>query len=97
MIPEAIRKSKVVVFLQSENSVKSREISQEISFAFAAGKTIIPFKLDQAQLEGDMEYDLHGVQYIDATVPTMEQRIDDLAKFISEAISKSPISHSENA
>lgn len=87
-ISEAIQEAKVVVFLQSEHSVISREIPREIGIALDADKTIIPFKLDQAQLQGDMVYDLQGVQYIDATVPTPEQRIDDLAKSISKATNK---------
>lgn len=56
--------------------------------AFDADKTIIPFKLDSAQPQGDLRYDLYGVEYIDATVPTKEQRIYELAKAISKAIGK---------
>lgn len=96
LIPDAIRESNVVVFLQSEDAVESKEIPKEIGIAFDADKTIIPFKLDQAQLKGDMEYDLYGVEYIDATIPTMEQRIHDLAKSISKAINKPLLTDSEN-
>lgn len=56
--------------------------------AFDADKTIIPFKLDSAQPQGDLRYDLYGVEYIDATVPTKKQRIYELAKAISKAIGK---------
>lgn len=94
-IREAIWEAKVVVFLQSEHSVISKEIPREIGIALDADKTIIPFKLDQAQLRGDMVYDLQGVQYIDATVPTPEQRIDDLARSISKAINKPLITDAE--
>lgn len=88
MIPQAIRESRAVIFIQSEEALASREIPKEIGIAFDANKTIIPFKLDKAQPEGDLEYDLYGVEYIDATVPTREQRIHELAKAISKSIGK---------
>lgn len=88
LIPRAIDEARAVVFVQSENALLSKEIPKEIGLAFDADKTIIPFKLDKAQPQGDLRYDLYGVEYIDATVPTKEQRIYELAKAISKAIGK---------
>lgn len=88
LIPQAIDEARVVVFIQSQNALLSKEIPKEIGMAFDADKTIIPFKLDQAQPEGDLRYDLYGVEYIDATIPTKEQRIYELARAISKAIGK---------
>lgn len=88
LIPRAIDEARAVVFIQSENALASKEIPKEIGMAFDADKTIIPFKLDQAQPQGDLRYDLYGVEYIDATIPTKEQRIFELAKAISSAIGK---------
>lgn len=88
LIPRAIDESRAVVFIQSENALSSREIPKEIGMAFDADKTIIPFKIDQAQPCGDLRYDLYGLEYIDATIPTREQRIHELAKAISKAIGK---------
>ncbi len=90
LIPEAIRASKLVVFVQSETALGSKEIPKEIGIAFDEDKIIIPFKIDQSILkgQGDLEYDLYGVEYIDATVPTMEQRIEELAIAIGKSIGK---------
>ncbi len=88
LIPDAIDGARAVVFIQSEKALASREIPKEIGMAFDADKVIIPFKLDQAQPQGDLRYDLYGVEYIDATVPTKEQRIYELAKAVSKAIAK---------
>jgi len=88
LIPEAIDAAQVVVFIQSSHAVESKEIPKEIGMAFDADKTIIPFRVDDAKLTGKLRYDLYGVEYIDATVPTMEQRIFELAKSISKAIGK---------
>lgn len=86
LIPEAIDNAKVVVFLQSLSSVESKEIPKEIGMAFDADKTIIPFKVDDAKLTGDLRYDLYGVEYIDATVPTFDERVDELAKAIKKVL-----------
>ena len=89
LIPDAIRAADAVVFIQSESSLVSREIPKEIGIAFDEGKTIIPFRLDNSSLKGvEIEYDLYGTQYIDGTVPTMEDRIRDLARSISRARGK---------
>lgn len=88
LIPDAIRSAKVIVFLQSEDAVASKEIPKEIGLAFDSDKTIIPFRIDQAPLQGDLEYDLYGIEYIDGTIPTQEQRIHELACAIAKAIGK---------
>ena len=88
LIPDAIRAAKVVVFLQSEDAVASKEIPKEIGLAFDSDKTIIPFRIDQAPLQGDLEYDLYGIEYIDGTIPTQEQRIHELACAIAKATGK---------
>lgn len=90
IIPDAIRSAGVVVFIQSENSLRSEQIPKEIDIACDAGKTIIPFKLDNSSLRGmKLEYDLLTTNYIDGTVPTMEERIRDLAVSVSAALGKS--------
>ncbi len=96
LIPQAIDEARVVVFIQSESALASREIPKEIGMAFDANKTIIPFKLDMAQPQGDLRYDLYGVEYIDATVPTWEQRVYELAQAVSKAIGK-PLANEQSA
>lgn len=88
LILEAIDAAKVVVFIQSENSLASKEIPREIGNALDADKTIIPFRIDSAQPHGDLRYDLYGVEYIDATVPSFDDRVADLARSIIKVLGK---------
>jgi len=97
LIPEAIDACRAVVFIQSSDAVASKEIPKEIGIAFDAEKTIIPFRIDDSKLTGKLRYDLYGVEYIDATVPTMEERIDDLANSISKAIGKPLLTESAHS
>jgi len=96
LIANAITDSKVVVFLQSENSVKSKEVMTEISFAVSDDKIIIPFKLDQSQLSGTILYYLAGVEYIDATVSSLDRSIQYLAHAICKCLGKPILSDKNN-
>ena len=87
-IEDAIVNSHVVVFIQSKNAVESDQIPKEIGIALEEERKIIPFKIDSAKLKGGLRYDLMGVEYIDATIPTKEQRIFELAKSISDVIGR---------
>lgn len=89
IIPGVIRDSKVFILIQSENALKSKEIPSEILVARNARKTIIPFVIDNVDVEdSEIEYFLLPLQYIDATVPTLEKRIDELSQSIYSVISQ---------
>lgn len=88
-IVDAIKSSSIFLFIQSKHSVVSEEVPKEVSLALAKRKTIIPFVIDECDLEGDLEYDLLTVQRVDATKPTLEDRVEDLARQIYTALGRS--------
>lgn len=89
LIPQAIRDSGVVVFIQSKNAIRSKEIPKEIGLAFDEDIDIIPYKIDTASLKGaEIEYDLYGINFIDGTVPTFDQRMEDLVVAVRKALSE---------
>lgn len=85
-IVDAIESSKVFVLLQSSASVSSEQVPNEVAIALDYGKTVIPFVIDDSRLSGDLYYDLVRVQRVDATMPPIEERIEELAKNIKSAI-----------
>lgn len=87
-IVEAITKSKLVVVIQSENSIASKEVPKEVAVALEKNKPVIPFVLDDAELSGDLEYDLIGIHRVDGRKPTLDERIEDLAMQIYGMINK---------
>lgn len=89
MIVDAIKSSSLFLFIQSKHSVVSEEVPKEVSIALAKHKTIIPFVIDECDLEGDLEYDLLTVQRVDGTKPTLEDRVEDLARQIYTALGRS--------
>ncbi len=88
VIVDAIEVSKIVLFIQSENSISSDQVPKEIAVALDHGKTVIPFVIDEAELIGDLEYDLLAVHRVDATRPTMDERIEELSRQIYAVIDK---------
>ena len=88
-IVDAIKNTSIVLMIQSENSLASREVPKEVALALDNQKPVIPFVLDDAELCGDLEYDLIGIQRVDARKPTLNERIDELASQIYSVIGKS--------
>ncbi len=88
VIVDAIESSKLVLFIQSEHSIASKEVPKEIAISLDNGKTVIPFVIDEAELVGDLEYDLLAVHRVDATKPTMDERIEELSRQIYAVIDK---------
>ncbi len=66
-IVKAIKSSKIVLFLSSENSNKSSHVAKEIGIADKYNKVIIPVRLDMSAYNPKMDYDLSGIDAIDFT------------------------------
>lgn len=75
----AIENSKAFVIIVSENSIGSREVAKEIALATRVSDYIFPFRIDEAELNGRMNYHLSAFHWIDAVSPPMEKRLNELA------------------
>ena len=73
------------------DSVQSTEVPKEIGLALSFGKTVIPFRLDKTEYNGKLLYDLNDTNYIDATIPTFDERIRDLAYAVRSEKQRQPI------
>lgn len=58
VIVDAIKRFKVLLFMSSENSNKSRNVVSEVSIAMKYGKKIIPVRLDMSPYSESIEYDI---------------------------------------
>lgn len=64
VIVDAIKRSKVLLFMSSENSNKSRNVVSEVSVAVEYGKKIIPVRLDMFSYSESIEYDIINHDYV---------------------------------
>lgn len=84
VIVDAIKRSKVLLFMSSENSNKSRNVVSEVSIAVEHGKKIIPIRLDMSSYSESIEYDIINHDYVvyDRT-RTEESNREMLKKIVS--------------
>ena len=64
VIVDAIKQSKVLLFMSSEHSNKSRNVVSEVSVAVEYEKSIIPVRLDMSPYADSIEYDIINHDYV---------------------------------
>jgi hypothetical protein len=99
---KAIRSSRVMVLVFSENANAAPHIEREIAHAFYTGRTIIPFRLAETLLRRDFLFYLDDVRWFDAFGPHPEQHLEALTarikdRLLSPAVTSNALrSRSEN-
>lgn len=82
IIVDAIKQSKVLLFMSSENSNKSRNVVNEVSIAMEYGKKVIPVRLDMSPYSESIEYDIINHDYIIYDKSRIEESNRDMLKKI---------------
>ncbi len=81
-IVRAIKASAVFILVLSQNSSKSAHVLNEINSAASAGITILPLKIDESELNDNLEYYLGRTHWMDALTPPLEKHINKLVDTI---------------
>lgn len=81
-IVQAIKTSAVFIIVLSQNSTSSCHVLNELNSAVNAGITVLPFKVDQSELNDSMEYYLGRTHWMDALTPPLEAHILKLAEAV---------------
>lgn len=85
-IVNAIDNCKIFLLVLSDNSNKSSQAIKEVDCAEKHEKTIIPFRIEDIQPTGSMEYYLGSLHWLDALTRPMEQNIEKLADYTSHIL-----------
>lgn len=80
VIVDAIKQSKVLLFMSSENSNKSRNVVSEVSLAMEYGKKIIPVRFDNSSYDESIEYDLINYDYVTFDHSRVEESCNEVLK-----------------
>ena len=72
----------VMVMIFSEESNSSKIVLNEVSVAFEAGKTIVPFRMADIQMHRALAFCLTNVHWMDATKPPLEKNIYHLREHV---------------
>ena len=86
VIVDAIKRSKVLLFMSSENSNKSRNVVSEVSIAMKYGKKIIPIRLDMSPYSESIEYDIINHDYVIYDKTRVEQSDKEILKKIASTL-----------
>jgi len=81
-ISEALERSTAMVMVFSSGSNASRHVKSEIDRAFSLDKVIIPFRVENVELDKGLAYYLSKTHWLDALTKPLEQHIDRLAATI---------------
>jgi outer membrane protein assembly factor BamB len=77
-ILDGIHNSRAMVVIISTRSDASTHVMREVQKATESGIPIIPFRIEDFQMNPDMEYYLGSVHWLDALTPPLEQHLDKL-------------------
>jgi len=73
-IDKAIGESRVMVLIFSRHANESKDVANELILAMNSDVVVIPFRIDDSEQSGVIDYYLAGAQWLDAdNPPTLEQ------------------------
>ena len=82
VIVDAIKRSKILLFMSSKNSNRSRNVVSEVSIAVEYGKKIMPVRLDMSPYSESIEYDIINYDYVIYDKSRKEDSFNELLKKI---------------
>ncbi len=96
-IKEGLKAATVFVLIYTDESNQSRQVMNEVALAFNGGKTIVPFRLTESQMNDELEYYLTRVHWMDALSSDLSSNIDDLRRHVATILHKPDSSGAKSA
>ena len=88
-IIEAIEHCHVMVLVFSDDANRSSQVSREVEVAFDEGKTIIPFRIQNTEMNKSLRYCISSTHWLDALTPPLSEHadrlVDTLVRLMDEA------------
>lgn len=86
----AIRKAKVFLLIYSKDYNQSRQVISELTEAVDAGCTIVPFRVDQSDMNDDLAFYLKRIHWLDAINPPTQKQIETLYGHVAKTLGATP-------
>ncbi|MEY2689903.1 MAG: hypothetical protein RL375_4103 [Pseudomonadota bacterium] len=87
-IVNAIEASQVMVLVYSANADGSKQVRREVERAMSSGITIMPVRIEAAEMSPAFEYYVGSIHWLDAINPPLEEHIDKLAHDLRAVLSR---------
>ena len=85
-IVEGIARCRVIVLIFSTNANESPQIRREIERAVHHGLVVLPFRIEDVEPAGSLEYFMSVPHWLDAMTPPLEQHLQKLADVVARVI-----------
>ena len=85
---QAIREASVFLLIYSEEYNQSQEVIRELTEAVSSGCTIVPFRVDQTEMNDDLAYYLRPIHWLDAINPPTQSQIESLFSHIQRVLGR---------
>ena len=89
-IIKALEKSKLHIVIYSKDSINSNFVYNEVDTAFSRGIPMLSYRIDESDLEGNLEFFLRGQYWVDASA-NPKGKLDKLASDASKLLKNIPI------
>ncbi|MFM2118912.1 MAG: hypothetical protein RL722_380 [Pseudomonadota bacterium] len=86
-IVRAIDAAQVMVLVYSSHADGSKQVRREVERAVSNGITIMPVRIEAAEMSPAFEYYVGSVHWLDAINPPLEEHIDKLARELRAVLS----------
>ena len=88
-IMDAIDNAKVFLLIYSSESNQSRQVSNEVTAAFNAGCTLVPYRVSNEKMCGRLAYYLNSVHWIDAVTASEPENLKQLLSYLKKELNLS--------
>ncbi len=88
-IMDAIDGARVMVLVYSRSSNDSEDVERELHAAARKGVAILPFRIEDVQASGTIEYFIGPEQWLDATDPPTDDHLKKLCESVGALLRKS--------
>ncbi|WP_150105519.1 PASTA domain-containing protein [Leptothrix cholodnii] len=89
-IVQAIESARVMVLVYSAHADGSKQVRREVERAVSIGRTIMPVRIQNAEMSKAFKYYVGSIHWLDAITPPLEQHIDRLGRDIQAVLSAQP-------
>jgi hypothetical protein len=92
-----IQATSVMVLILTDQAMASPHILSEVGHAFNGKKRIVPMRLSNTPLTGDLEYFLSIAQWLDAHDGATDNNLKRLTQSVQDALARRPLAHPTSA
>ncbi len=82
-IASAVLSSSALIIIFSDNANQSKHVAHELTMAYSKGIQIIPYKIEEVEPDGALQFYLTGAHWLEAKSPTATESLDQLVAVIS--------------